>query len=191
MQHLSIVLSSRAILFFFSRPSQHQYRYTLPLWCPACICILHSFEVCRRAPPFLIEKKERRRKREEEESRGERQRESGSRAKKVAERASCSTIHDRRFTCCIEILGDNYLAWASRRSKKTSSHRAAAGFLTFNSCEMRPLNVSFFAFFALGYLHLHSFYALINLVRLSSFFPRSRILNISFYTRAKSVIWRC
>lgn len=29
-------------------------------------------------------------------------------------RASRTSIHDRRFTCCIEILGDNRLAWATR-----------------------------------------------------------------------------
>jgi len=40
--------------------------------------------------------------------------ESGSRARKVVVQAPRMSMHDRRFTCCIEILGDNRLAWVMR-----------------------------------------------------------------------------
>jgi len=44
--------------------------------------------------------------------------ESGSRARKVVVQASRTSMHDRRFTCCIEILGDNRLAWWGRSAWK-------------------------------------------------------------------------
>lgn len=46
-------------------------------------------------------------------------------------RASRTSIHDRRFTCCIEILGDNRLAWATRMASVKISLPAVLGATAF------------------------------------------------------------
>lgn len=71
----------------FSLGYRRPYKYIVSLRRSACICIPHSFEVCRQTPPFLIEKKKWWRK----EVGGEQK--SGSRARKVAVTGRRARVH--------------------------------------------------------------------------------------------------